>query len=200
MKKHEAERLITVIRELAAEEFNAGVGPTKGKVENLTPPKVGALPAHLKIDPKDPLASEKALAADIAGNGRAKLDAEQLENIYRQFKQRFIDELPQDPVLIHLLASRPEIILELEPRVVNLEWSTMKGRVARLIASGWFTSARKVYTVRMELARTGSDPGGGGTLGANLNDFVRDGFLVRDGDGFVVAPGIKVTEKIMEVV
>jgi hypothetical protein len=95
---------------------------------------------------------------------------------------------------------RPEIVVEVEPRIVTLDGSTQKGRIARLIAAGWFKEPRKVGTVRTELARTGPDPGGGGTLGDNLAALQRDGFLVLEGGGYAAAPGVKITDRTLETV
>jgi len=75
----------------------------------------------------------------------------------------------------------------------------MKGRVVRLMAAGWFDQARETGDVRRELARTGTDPGGGGTLGIMLNRFVADGFFIREGAGFVLAPRVKVSERDLQV-
>jgi hypothetical protein len=71
--------------------------------------------------------------------------------------------------------------------------------VARLLAAGWFNVARKVGTARAELSRIGADPGGGGALGGILSDFVRDGFLTREGEGFIKAAGCKVSVRSVTV-
>jgi len=77
---------------------------------------------------------------------------------------------------------------------------TTSARYSRLMAAGWFKDARKSGTVRSELARTGSDPGSGGRLSEALTEYVNQGFLTREGEGYTLAPGVKVSEKVLEVV
>lgn len=144
-----------------------------------------------------PATRTEQLIEEERGNGAGRITAEQLERIYAEIKKRLLDELPADPVFLQLLANRPEIILELQPRVITLDGSTLKGRVARLIAGGWFDASRATSATRKELARTGGDPGGGGSLSDVLGGMVRDGFLTRDGGDYVKAVGIKITEKVL---
>lgn len=175
MKKHEAERLITVIREL---------------VTDGAPQEPRRIATAADLTPK---------AVTGTGNGKVHLDPDTLETLYRAFKNRLIDELRVDPILLQLIAQRPEIILEIEPQVLTLDGGTTRGRVARLIASGWFKTTRATGAARKELARTGPDPGGGGTLSDILSEMVRNGFLSREGDGYLEVPGLKITEKRIEV-
>lgn len=131
-----------------------------------------------------------------SGNGHPSLNADQIEKLYQLFKSRFIDDAKTDPVLLHLMTTRPEIVVELQPRVVTLDNVGARGRTARLVAAGWFKKSRTGSAVRSELKRTGTDPGT--PIYEVLNGFVRDGFLVRDGDGYVEAPNVKVTERTVE--
>jgi len=171
LTKPEADRLIDAVKSLVAP-------PLSGKESHNN---------AIVIDPKgDPPAGR---------GGKLSIDGDQLEAIYRELKNRLIDDLRTDPILLQLVAQRPEIILEIEPQVVTLDVKTLKGRCARLIAAGWFATARATSAVRRELARTGADPGGGGNLAQTLNDLVRDGFLTREGEGLLAAPGMKVSEK-----
>lgn len=126
-------------------------------------------------------------------------DDASFERLYLRIKNRIIDEAHLDPVLLKILTTRPEIIIDVEPRVLELKGDSLRGRIGRLMAAGWFADKRDVGTVRRELARTGADPGGGGTLGAVLKEFQRDGFFVLEGSEFKMAPGVKVTDRALEV-
>lgn len=119
------------------------------------------------------------------------------EKLFEQFKTWLLKDLDVDPVFVKLLANVPEMEVQFTSNKVTLTDDTMRGRVARLMAQGWFDTTRTVGGCRTELKRTGPDPGGGGTLGQILNQFVTDKFLVRDGDGFTLAPRVKITEKAM---
>lgn len=124
------------------------------------------------------------------------------EALYQRFKTRMINDAQLDPVLLHLLTQQPELIVEYERRVETVDTSTLRGRVCKLIAEGFFEQARATSAVRRELQRTGPDPGGGGSLSGQLSDLLRLGFLVREGDFWKGAPGVKITrhEKQLETV
>lgn len=124
----------------------------------------------------------------------AEQELELFERFYQKVKARLLEELPVDPVLLHLIAARPEIIIDVEPRRQNIDGSSLKGRIARLMAAGFFSEGRKQNQVRVELTRTGSEPNSGG-LSTAMNDNVKDGFLVRDGDLYTLAPNVKITER-----
>lgn len=121
--------------------------------------------------------------------------AETDEKLFEQFKKWLLDDLREDPVFVQLLAQRPELVVEFTPRRVTLQGDSLRGRLARLMAQGWFATPRAVGTCRAELKRTGADPGGGGNLSQALIDFKKDGFLTTEGDAYVLAPDVKVTEK-----
>lgn len=120
------------------------------------------------------------------------------EEQYQRFKRRLIDECRVDPILLTLLTTSNAIEVQVEPRLETLTGTGTRARVARLLAQGYFTEARATGNVRKELARTGADPGGGGGLSDVLGNFVKDGFMVRAGEGYQIAPGVIVTEKILE--
>lgn len=144
--------------------------------------------------PNDP--RHVQVVATVDEGGDYGIAPERLERLFVYIKNRIIDECRIDPILLQLLTARPELVVEVEPRIVTLDASNLKGRVARLMAAGWFSTQRATSAVRRELARTGADPGGGGSLSDVLNNYVKDGFLVREGEGqFVFAPGVKVTER-----
>lgn len=117
------------------------------------------------------------------------------EKLFEEFKAWLLSDLREDPIFVQLLAARPELEVQLTPR--RLVWSadTLKGRIGRLMASGWFSTPKTVGACRSELKRTGPDPGGGGNLSTALNDCVKDGFLTRDGEAFILAPDVKITER-----
>lgn len=112
---------------------------------------------------------------------------------YQRYRARLIDELRSDPILLKLLSEQNEMVVEVERREQRLNGSTLAGRVGLLIADGWFNEVRTTGGCRRQLAMTGTDPGGGGGLSTVLGDFVKQGFLVRAGEGYTKVAGIKVT-------
>lgn len=175
MKQHEAEKLIETIRSFV-DTAHVGVDMAKGKdrtVAYVEPPKNGqAQPV-----------------------GKLQIDRDNLEAIYLEIKNRLIDDMRTDPILLKLVAAQPEILIELEPTVIEMEGTSLKGRIARLIGQGFVDEQRKAGGIRAELARTGSDVNSG-NLSRALSDFVREGLLTFEaGDTYRRAPGLKVTEK-----
>lgn len=185
MNKKEAETLIETIKGFITDD-RAHLGK-------------GWTPAELPPAAKGPVNNTPLSDRTPAPGGKLSIDTDQLEAIYRAIKNRLIDDLRIDPVLVQLLAARPEIELLIEPRIVQLEASSLKGRVARLVAAGWFAEGRATSAVRRELARTGADPGGGGSLSQKLAELQREGFLTSEGERWTVAAGIKITEKAIAV-
>jgi hypothetical protein len=175
VKKSEGDRLIQTIRELMDEDRG---GDTRRREVSNGPAQIAAGPATVV--------------------SKLQIDRDQLEAIYVAIKNRLIDELRVDPILLQLIAQRPEIVVEIEPQIVTIDGATLKGRIGRLIAGGWFMERRATSAVRRELARIGNDPGGGGTLSEKLSELKREGFLISEGDGWLQAPGIKISERVLE--
>lgn len=188
LKQHEADKLIDVIRELIA--------PTP---EGKPNPKI-------VIDPKTPpAAAARSLAQHtLEGTGSAgdtvqKFDDPKLEDLYQAFKARLLEELPVDPVLLHLLTVRPEILVDVERRIVPLDGtgSDLKGRIAKLIAAGFFAEPRLANDINNELSKTGSTASGDRMTTA-LDWLKKAGFLILNGRKWIAAPGVKVTERTIE--
>lgn len=122
------------------------------------------------------------------------------EALYQKIMRRLLEQLRVDPIFLRLLAAQPEVVVEIEPRQVTVDGSSLKGRIARLIVAGFFKEIRKAGQVYSELKRTGTEPNSGNVSKA-LADFVADGLLTREGtEGFLVAPGLKVSEKVLTAV
>lgn len=185
MKPHEADRLIGAIKELLDDAPALHGGRRAGKTA-------------LHGRPLDDNGATEFRGPPV--NGETALGADAFEQLYRKIKNRLTDELRVDPTLLKLLTLQPEIVVECEPRVVILEGTSLKGRVASMIACGWFESKRTTGGVRVELTRTGKDPGGGGTLSDQLKALQSDGFLTNESGGWIAAPGVKVTKKTIETV
>ena len=79
-----------------------------------------------------------------------------------------------------------------------MDGSSLKGRVARLLAGGFFAEAKTQGATRTELKRTGTDVNTG-NLSKAFADFLSDGLLERGpSDTYQAAAGIKVTERTVE--
>lgn len=115
--------------------------------------------------------------------------------------QQVRTKLLSDPAVIaHIAATRPKLIVEVTPRVVKIDGTTSRGRIARLIATGFFDNPKRQGDCRTELARTGTDVNGG-QVSTLFSEFVRDGFLQRHGnDRYIKAPDLVATVEELQAV
>jgi hypothetical protein len=121
----------------------------------------------------------------VAGNGAGVVD----EALYQAIKTRLMGEAPQ---LLKVLATRPELVVEVTRQTVTADGSSTKGRVARLIAHGFLKDTRRFAEVLRELERTGTRVNNR-SLAVALHDLVVGGFMTKEGsEGYVEAPGAHV--------
>lgn len=115
------------------------------------------------------------------------------ESFYQTIKNRLLRELPDHPRLVRVLAEKPEIMVQLKRNVIEVDGTSAKGRIARLIASGWFDGEGKTQGgTRSELRRTGADVNSG-NISTIFSGLVKDGFLTAEaGNLFRSVEGMKV--------
>lgn len=117
------------------------------------------------------------------------------EDQYQKWKTRLVAELKQEaPALIKVLATASELDVTVEQRTVDLDGSSLKGRIARLIAQDFYQTERTGGEVLKELRRTGPDVHPSNVLRTH-DEFTAMGLLTRESGGFRVAPGAKVRLK-----
>lgn len=182
MTAREAEALIATIQRF--------VDAPAGKASAAAPAATAKAPAK---------GNGQAATAGTTTGGEALRsfpDADE-EKLYQKFKNRLIDEAHIDPILLNLIMVRPEIIVDVERRIERLDGDSLRGRIARLAAAGFFSSARSSADVKRELMRTGTEPAGN-RLSEAFTALVNGGFLTREGDGYQIAPGVKVTTNTIE--
>ena len=76
-----------------------------------------------------------------------------LDTIYAHVKTRLLQE--QDPGILSLLARKPEIHIKVQRPVLEMDDSTLRGRLVRLIAEGFFDSPTTANAAFNELKRLG---------------------------------------------
>ncbi len=104
-----------------------------------------------------------------------------------------IEQLRRDPVLIRLALEKPAMEVKITQKVISINGSTVKGKMARLIHEGWFKERRSQAEIRAELIRRGMGPNTGGGFTDPLNQLVQEGFLYRAGaDMYELAPDAEV--------
>jgi hypothetical protein len=87
--------------------------------------------------------------------------------------------------------TRPELEVAVARKTITVDGDTLKGRIAQLVAGGFFDSNRSGGEARSELKRTWHDVNPG-SLWRTLGELIADGFLVLEGKSYRVAAGAKV--------
>lgn len=141
-------------------------------------------------------------AADLDGSGaqsrpgREYSAGESLDNeqLYQAIKRRLIEELPRDATVMHIVLARPELRVEVERHVITVDGSSLRGRIARLIADDWFSQARTTGDIIGELERRGYD--GGRTININVGKEMKElsewGFFTRENKWYSLVPDMAV--------
>ena len=116
-----------------------------------------------------------------------------------QIKRALLADADVLAAVATIIASRPEIRIEVTPKTITFDGDSAKGRLARMVANGLLNQPCKPGVVIKEFVRTGGaiHPS---RLSDYLSDFVSCGFLLREGDTYVKAPGLKVTTKELQAV
>ncbi len=111
------------------------------------------------------------------------------ERLYQAIKERLVKEAPG---ILKVLTIRPELEVKVERRTVQADGSSLKGRIAQLIAEGFFNDGKTQSAARSELKRRGSDPNSG-NLWREITALQKDGFLTKEsGDAYRAVEGMKV--------
>lgn len=96
------------------------------------------------------------------------------------------------PGVIQLLTAVPEMRVKVERQTVDMDDSTIIGKIARLLHDGYFKQPKIVPTVQKELKRRGCDQPTR-NLYKPLNQLAKMGFLTLEPYGFQEVPEMKVS-------
>ncbi len=139
---------------------------------------------HQKVGPT-PYPAPEAAAPPRFGDGFAGDE----EALYQRFKARLLKDAP---ALIKLLTLKPEIEVTVERQVLQVDGQSLRGRLAKLIADGFFDVGRTNREAVKELARTGKTAHDSNVL-REVRELISMGFLYRTaGDRFQSVANAKV--------
>jgi hypothetical protein len=117
--------------------------------------------------------------------------------LYQQILSRLLQDLPGNPRVLQLVASQPEIMVRVQKRTVELDDTTLAGRLAILISERFFDSKASGHNAWTELEKRGvgsSKP----NVYKQLDKLTDMGFLLKLEGGYQTVPGMKVTKKTIE--
>lgn len=110
-----------------------------------------------------------------------------MDAIYAEVKRR----AQADPGVLKLLTTKPEIEVTVKRAVINMDNESYRGRIAKMLAEGFYDGGATNSATRTELKRTGKDMDNR-SIGRALDDLVNQGFMVRAGGGYQAMKDMKV--------
>jgi hypothetical protein len=116
------------------------------------------------------LASGRLPTGDTGSTPVGAIDEDEL---YRRIKARLVKEAP---AILRVLTEKPELRVEVEIPTITVKGDTLRGRIGRLIAEGFYDRGATSPGTQKELARRGKDPGVT-NMARELNELAALGFL-----------------------
>lgn len=114
------------------------------------------------------------------------------EALYQKIKKRLLDELSTEaPAVLRLLVTASELEVKVQPKVVELDASTLRGRLAQLIGEGFFNEPATASSAHTELKRLGVSAAKQSVYD-NMDALAKLGIVTKEKDGFKRAPGSKI--------
>lgn len=104
----------------------------------------------------------------------------------------FLRRLREHPEAIKLLSEQPSIEITIERPVLEMDGSSLQGRLAKLIADGFFREPRPGPQVQKELARRGCDQPTTNIYRA-MDKLAEMGFVTKESAGYQAVPEMKVS-------
>lgn len=114
-------------------------------------------PKRLRAESSNDKAAVDAPSSGHPDTGNAGSTPASVDLIYPEIRERLLREA--QPMIMRLLAERPEIRVDLERPVIEVKGDTLRGRIARLLADGFFDRGASAPGTQKELGRRGFDPG-----------------------------------------
>jgi hypothetical protein len=110
------------------------------------------------------------------------------EALFQRFRERLIVEAP---AALRVLTLRPELEVEVRRQTITVDGASLRGRIARAIAAGFFEKSRTSADVLAELEKRGSRPSNI-ELANELKALTEMGFLTRENKWFSLVPEMRV--------
>jgi hypothetical protein len=95
------------------------------------------------------------------------------------------------PALLKVLVTKPEMQVVVERQVLEVDGKTLRGRLARLIADGWFNEIKAGNAAYQELQRLGFSTAKPNVY-RELDGITGLGFLTKEDGGFLAVKTAKV--------
>lgn len=134
--------------------------------------------------------------APVAAPNRAEIPSVSLvgdeDAMYQRFKARLMKEAPG---LIKLLVHHPEIQIAEQRTVIEVDLTSARGMLAKLLSEGFFDQSTTAHAGWKEAGRRWNYKGISARMSEQLNALTALGFVTKESDGFRAVPDMKVNIK-----
>lgn len=140
--------------------------------------KNGVSPSVKASRGKEIQESESPLPVEMASWGQ----------LYEYVRQRLIDDAPH---ILKTLVKRPELVVEVTIEEIVIDGSTLRGRIAQLIADKWFDDSKRNVEVLNKLAESGyktAHP----QVSMEMKALAQLGYIQITGEGYRAVPDMKI--------
>lgn len=110
------------------------------------------------------------------------------EALYQRFKTRLMKEAPG---LVKLLVERPEIQITEQRTVIEVDLTSARGMIAKLISEGFFDQSTTAHSAWKEAGRRWNYKGISARMSEQLNALTTLGFVTKEMDGYRAVPDMK---------
>lgn len=153
---------------------------------------VGLFERGVKVEAAPTGKLRPTIPTDDEAQAEGHRAAQGLESIYAYVVARLKKEAP---TLLKLLTVKSEINVEVELQQVTMDASTLRGRLATLVARGFFDKGAGGPEVLAELKRLGGGTGDRANYSRELGWLTEKGFLTVEANGWQSVDGMKVNIK-----
>lgn len=108
--------------------------------------------------------------------------------------QKLREMAERDPVILRILAERPELLVTRQVKTIDVNAGQLKGALGVLIADKFFDTCTEFADVRKELIRRGAlgVKAPNQQISQALQGLVEWGFLTKEDSGYQAVPGMKI--------
>lgn len=171
------------VNEIEAEQLRNENADLRRKLDDLRARLEQAESSNARVPESAPASGHR----DRGDAGSTPVSATDTDALYQDFKRRLLAE----PAVARVLMTKKEISVEAKREIVTLDGTSWLGRVAALIAEGFFDTPQKSSVVFREASRRGAT-GVAPRADEACKKLLGMGFLTREEDGFKAVEGMKV--------
>lgn len=141
-----------------------------------------------KLDALIELISRQAAPSTAAAPVASSAPTGDEEAIYQRFKSRLMKEAPG---LIKLLVAHPEIQIAEQRTVIEVDLTTARGMLAKLLSEGFFDQTATANAAWKETQRRWNYKGASARVYEQLDGLTTLGFVTKESDGYRTVPDMK---------